>query len=48
MSKFERAEDIKLTSHDDDLKKRLEKELMNKERLNEQDASFKAMVDIED
>ena len=48
MSKFERADDIKLTSYDEDLKKRLEKELMNKERLDERDASFKAMADAED
>ena len=47
-SKFESPENIKLTSREEDLKQRLQKEIMRRDGLQKKDAQFKAMADIED
>ena len=46
--KFEKEDDIELSSYEENLKKRLQKEIQRREGLQEEDAEFKAMADLDE
>ena len=47
-SKFEKPEPISRNEYEEGLKKRLEKEIAKKEGLEDEDARFKAMAELDD